>query len=104
LINELGIGAIEDSILALSDLLIDKLQRVGASIVSPREPAARSSIVTFTLGQGAGRDTELLGRLLDRRVLISQRYTAGVGGLRVSVHFFNNEEDVVQLADAVRKG
>ena len=61
----------------------------------------RSGIVTFTLGQGAARDTACLRRLLDRGILISQRYTAGVGGLRVSVHFFNNEDDVRQLAEAV---
>jgi selenocysteine lyase/cysteine desulfurase len=104
LINELGLDAIEEHILGLSDLLIEKLSRWGTTIVSPREPAARSGIVTCTLGDGPARDTELLGRLLDRKVLISQRYTAGVGGLRVSVHFFNNEEDVQQLTDAVRKG
>jgi selenocysteine lyase/cysteine desulfurase len=103
LINDLGIDAIEQYILRLSDELMHKLQRVGATIVSPREPAARSGIVTFTMGQGPPRDTELLGRLVERRILISQRYTAGVGGLRVSVHFYNNDEDVMQLVDAVRK-
>jgi selenocysteine lyase/cysteine desulfurase len=104
LTNGLGIDAIEDHILRLSDLLIDKLQGARATVVSPREPPARSSIVTFTLGQGAERDTLLLQHLLDQRLLISQRYTAGVGGLRVSVHFFNDEDDVRQLVDAIKKG
>jgi cysteine desulfurase/selenocysteine lyase len=104
LTNTLGVGVIEDHILRLGDLLIAKLQAARATVVSPREPGARSSIVTFTMGQGVARDTALLGRLLDRRILISQRYTAGVGGLRVSLHFFNNEDDVVQLVDGVRKG
>ena len=54
------------------------------------------------MDQGVERDTAMLQQLLDRKVLISQRYTAGVGGLRVSVHFFNNNDDVRQLADAVR--
>jgi cysteine desulfurase / selenocysteine lyase len=103
LTNELGMAAIEDHILRVSDLLIDRLQAARATVVSPREPGARSSIVTFTMGQGVERDTAVLQKLLDRRVLISQRYTAGVGGLRVSVHFFNNEDDVRQLIDALRK-
>jgi selenocysteine lyase/cysteine desulfurase len=34
--------------------------------------------------------------------LISQRYTAGVGGLRVSVHFFNNADDIDRLGAGVR--
>lgn len=102
LINELGIDVVEKHILQLSDCLISGLNSAGATVVSPLDPAARSSIVTFTLGQGPVRDTALLQKLLDRRILISQRYTAGVGGLRVSVHFFNNGEDVEQLLEAVK--
>jgi selenocysteine lyase/cysteine desulfurase len=101
LINELGIGAIEKHILDLTEILIDRLRSAGATVVSPPERAARSGIVTFTLGQGVSADTACLQRLLDRRILISQRYTAGVGGLRVSVHFFNNEEDIQRLVDVV---
>jgi selenocysteine lyase/cysteine desulfurase len=101
LINELGIEAIEEYVLGLGELLADRLRAAGAAVVSPTERAHRSGIVTFTLGEGAARDRACLARLLDRRILISQRYTAGVGGLRVSVHFFNNEDDVRQLADAV---
>jgi hypothetical protein len=39
--------------------------------------------------------------LRGRRILISQRYTAGLGGLRTSVHFFNNEDDIRQLCEEV---
>jgi selenocysteine lyase/cysteine desulfurase len=55
----------------------------------------------FTLGHGPERDTACLHRLLNRGILISQRYTAGIGGLRVSVHFFNNDDDVGRLCEAV---
>lgn len=101
LINEIGIKAIESYILGLTQNLRGRLSAAGAVVVSPSEPAARSSIVTFTMGQGPERDTALLNRLLERRILISQRYTAGVGGLRVSVHFFNNEDDIQALTQAV---
>lgn len=101
LINELGIAVIERHIQRLTDRLIDRLCSVGATVVSPPEPESRSSIVTFTLGQGPACDTACLKRLLDRRVWVSQRYTAGVGGLRVSVHFFNNEDDIRQLIEAL---
>jgi selenocysteine lyase/cysteine desulfurase len=104
LTNSLGIDAIQDHVLGLSDILIARLTAVHIEVVSPTEPSARSSIVTFTLGDGAARDAQLLQFLLDRGILISQRYTAGVGGLRVSVHYFNNEEDVKRLVDAVLKG
>jgi selenocysteine lyase/cysteine desulfurase len=101
LINELGPAAIEAHVRRLTDLLVAELPRAGARLVSPPEPEARSGIVTFTLGCGPGRDAAFLQKLRGRRVLISQRYTAGVGGLRVSVHFFNNDDDVRQLAGAV---
>jgi selenocysteine lyase/cysteine desulfurase len=103
LTNELGIAAIEEYILNLTGVLIDRLRAAGATVVSPPEREARSGIVTFTLGQGPAADTVSLKRLLDRRILISQRYTAGVGGLRVSVHFFNNEEDVRRLVEGLQR-
>jgi selenocysteine lyase/cysteine desulfurase len=103
LINQLGIAAIERFVLDLTDRLIDRMQAAGATLVSPPERAARSGIVTFTLGQGPERDRVALQTLVKQRILISQRYTAGVGGLRVSVHFFNNHEDVDRLSEAVRK-
>lgn len=103
LTNQLGIDAIERRILEVADVLIEALESAGARLVSPREAAARSSITTFTLGDGVVRDTELLKFLLGQRLLISQRYTANVGGLRVSVHFFNNEDDVRRLGAAVRQ-
>jgi len=103
LINELGRAAIETHILQLTELLFDRLRAAGATLVSVPEPAARSGIVSFTLGDGVERDRQCLQQLLDRRILVSQRYTAGIGGLRVSIHFFNSAEDVERLATAVRE-
>jgi selenocysteine lyase/cysteine desulfurase len=101
LINEVGTSAIEKYILNLTGELRDGLGAAGAHVVSPPESQARSGMVTFTRGQGPARDRACLQKLLERRILISQRYTAGVGGLRVSVHFFNNREDIGQLLDAL---
>jgi selenocysteine lyase/cysteine desulfurase len=103
LINELGMPAIETHIGQLTDVLIDSLRKAGKTVVSPDEQQARSGIVTFSLGQGPARDAACLNRLREQGILISQRYTAGVGGLRVSVHFFNNLEDVSRLVDAVAR-
>ena len=47
------------------------------------------------------RDAACLQHLLARHILISQRYTAGVGGLRVSLHFFNDLDDVGRLVSEV---
>jgi len=101
LINELGSRVIEDHIFRLTDLLMDGLLAAGRTVVSSTDRPARSGIVTFTCGQGPACDAASLQHLLDRGILISQRYTAGVGGLRVSVHFFNNDDDIHRLLDAL---
>ncbi|MCS6850830.1 MAG: aminotransferase class V-fold PLP-dependent enzyme [Gemmataceae bacterium] len=101
LINTLGIASIEAHIRRLTDQLLADLPAAGARVVSCPEPECRSGIVTFTLGGGPARDRACLDFLLARRILISQRYTQGVGGLRVSVHFFNTEDDLRQLVAAV---
>jgi cysteine desulfurase/selenocysteine lyase len=101
LVNQLGIAAIEEHVLRLSGQLIEGLRRRGASVVSPAGEGERSGIVTFTLGQGPERDRDCLHRLWKENVILSQRYTAGVGGLRASVHFYNNEEDVERLLGAL---
>lgn len=103
LINALGPEPIARHIHALTARLIDRLQAIGCHVVSPPREEERSGILSFTLGQGAERDRQVLHALWDRKVVISQRYTAGVGGLRVSVHFFNNADDIDQLLDAVRE-
>jgi selenocysteine lyase/cysteine desulfurase len=103
LLNTVGPEAIERHVLDLGDYLIEGLDRAGAVVVSPREGTLRSGIISFTLGDGVARDRALLQRLWDERVVISHRYTAGVGGLRVSVHLYNNREDIDRLLDAVRR-
>ncbi len=103
LINELGIDAISGYVLDLTEELLEGLRRAGTTVVTPPERASRSGIVTCTLGRGVAADTALLQQLLDRRILISQRFTAGVGGLRVSVHFFNNRDDIGRLTEAMRE-
>jgi selenocysteine lyase/cysteine desulfurase len=102
LLNEVGPEAIEGHVLGLGAELREGLRRAGAAVVSPDGPGECSGIVTFTLGQGVERDRAFLERLWDRGVIISQRYTAGVGGLRVSVHLYNDAGDVARLLEEVR--
>ena len=39
--------------------------------------------------------------LLAEGFSVSQRYTSGVGGVRVSIHYYNNEDDVDRLLGVV---
>jgi cysteine desulfurase / selenocysteine lyase len=101
IINQLGPAVIEAHVRLLTELLIDGLDRLPVKVVTPRDPACRSGIVTFGLGN-VGREAALIEHLLDRRIMVSHRYTSGVGGVRVSCHFFNTTNDVAQLLDETR--
>jgi len=97
LFNRTGARAIEDRVQRLVGRLIEGLDAEKFRLVSPRDLRSRSGIVVFTARGGSGQDGKILARLRERRVCISQRYTNRVGGLRASVHFFNNEADVDTL-------
>ncbi len=100
LINGLGTAAIAARIYKLTDHLIAGLRALGLAVVTPLAREHRSGIVTFSVGS-AKENVALMERLLDRRVLVSVRYTSRIGGVRVSCHFYNSVEDLDRLLNAV---
>jgi selenocysteine lyase/cysteine desulfurase len=76
---------------------------LGARIVSPEDHDARSGITIFNMFESPQEDLELLEALLARKIFMAQRYTSGIGGLRASTHFYNNEEDVEALLAALKE-
>jgi cysteine desulfurase/selenocysteine lyase len=96
LINEIGIENVGEHVLQLTDYLIDNLRQQGIAVVTPTDRRCRSGIVTFTLGD-AEDNLALVNFLQTNKVLVSERYTSGVGGVRVSCHFFNTQEDLALL-------
>jgi selenocysteine lyase/cysteine desulfurase len=98
LINSLGPDVIAGHILDLTEQLLEGLSRLPVRIVTPRDRPHRSGIVTFTLDNVA-QEAALIDRLLDARVMVSHRYTSGVGGVRASCHFFNAADDVARLLE-----
>lgn len=100
MINDLGPERIWDHILQLTDHLMRGLQILGIRVVTPAEREHRSGIVTFSVGDAA-QNIALMQRLLERKILVSVRYTSQVGGVRVSCHFFNSLADLDALLNAV---
>ncbi len=49
------------------------------------------------------KDRALLEELLARKIYLAQRYTSGIGGIRASTHFYNDEEDVDALLNAIEE-
>lgn len=101
MINDLGHETIETHIRRITDHLINGLKALPVRVVSPPSPANRSGIIVFDLGQGAAKNIELKEYLLDQKILTSVRYTSGVGGVRVSCHFYDTIEDIDRLLNAI---
>jgi selenocysteine lyase/cysteine desulfurase len=101
LIDQLGPDAIAEHIFGLTDRLIAGLDELGVEVVTPRERKNRSGIVTFSVGNAA-QNIGLTECLQGKKILVSVRYTSGVGGVRVSCHYFNSQEDIDRFLAEVK--
>lgn len=98
LFEDLGMPAIAAHNRSLGQLLVDGLRRRAPDVqlVTPRDPARRAAIVTFTLGDQA-RDEELVRRLDEQGIVVALRPR----GVRVSPHFYNSAAEVERLLSAL---
>lgn len=101
LIHSLGQQQIAEHIHSLTDYLIAGLRSLGLAIVTDFARAHRAGIVTFSAGSPQ-QNVALMERLAAQGILVSVRYTSGVGGVRVSCHFFNTRDDLDRLLAALR--
>jgi len=91
--NELGIDGIEKRVLGLSEYLIDGLKDLGLKVNTPHEKEKRAGIVTYTMDR-YDDNAASYEAMKKEGVMVAHRYTGGVGGIRVSPHFFNTEEEI----------
>lgn len=101
IVNRLGFDRIEAHVRDLTDRVIAGLQSLPVSLVTPLDPRHRSGIVTFGFESHVEREQALMEQLLDRDILVSLRYSSGVGGVRVSCHYFNSHDDIDRLLNAI---
>jgi selenocysteine lyase/cysteine desulfurase len=91
-----GESAIQDRILELVAQLDEALRAVGAVPRSVASPRNRSGILTFEVP--GVEPAEVRRRALAEQVVVSCRG----GGVRASVHAYNNSDDLTRLVDVVR--
>ncbi len=99
IVNELGIRNVEQHNIDLADYCAQRLREVGATLIThtdvPREN--RSSMIVFRFYKDLSEEMKLLEELHREGVYVAMRFTSYVGGIRVSCHYFNNEQDVDHL-------
>lgn len=113
---EIGPAHIEERIRTLRARLAEGLEGLGGDcegggvvgggprveVRSSAAPEEASGIITFGLSTGRPGELALGDRLADRGMIVCVRYTSGVGGVRVSPHYYNTDEDVDALVDMVK--
>lgn len=98
-VNEVGIRRAGERVWTLGDRLQDGLRRLPVRLETPFDRRNRAGILAFTFGSRE-RDAACAAFLQQRDVCVAQRYTAGTGGVRASVHYFNSDDDIDRLLAA----
>ena len=92
-VAETGVPAIEDHVRGLTGRLVDGLDELGATVVTPREAERRGPLVCV---RSADVDA-LVAALAAERIVTSSREDK----LRVALHLYNVDEDVDTLLEAL---
>ncbi|HWC13230.1 MAG TPA: aminotransferase class V-fold PLP-dependent enzyme [Actinomycetota bacterium] len=98
MIEEVGVPSIRGRNQELTRQIVERLSEMGLDLLSPEEDERRGGLVRFRVPGGVEGAKQVLRTLFERDVVLDQRGDA----LRVSPHFFNNEEDLEHAFNQLR--
>ena len=93
-----GIRQIETHNLSLSQYLYEELSRMGLNLQSSGNIRHMSSIVVFNIdglpGNSVAKERRLLQYLRERNIFVTLRCSTGIGGIRVSFHYYTKKQEI----------
>jgi selenocysteine lyase/cysteine desulfurase len=95
IIEEAGVGAIESHVSSLATRLIAGLDELGATVVTPHDPAQRGPLVCVR----SSDVSRLVEELAAERIVVSMRDD----NLRIALHLYNVEDDIDTVLAALAK-
>lgn len=95
LIQRIGSDDIMSRVLSLNRLLRDKLEELGFTVISPAGEDQLSGITVISVDEPG----QLVKKLREKGIFVAARGQ----GVRISVSFFNNEEDIFKLTEALKE-
>ncbi len=91
-----GVDKIEKRIMLLTDYLFEKLDELkNIEYITSRNKENRSGIVNARIQN----NVEIVRKLKEKNIIVSSRY----GGIRISPHFYNTEEDIDKLIELLKQ-
>ncbi len=97
LLLRVGVAALEQRLLELTDYLCDKVQTTALSVFSSRSPGERSGIVSLAAPGGTEQVRQLVKRCRQAGVIVNRR----AGRLRISPHAYNTAEEIDRLVQVL---
>jgi cysteine desulfurase/selenocysteine lyase len=94
ILNDVGIERIQDRVLKLGEVIIGEADKRKLTLLTPRAPQERGGNITV-----AGNFDPLIMRdfLREKGIMVNARG----GGLRISPHFYNSEEEIAACFDTL---
>ncbi|MEM2136938.1 MAG: aminotransferase class V-fold PLP-dependent enzyme [Candidatus Methanomethylicia archaeon] len=97
-INNIGIQRIERHNKMLKRRIVERAMENGFKILGYVEDEDEwSSITTINLGKGYEEEMNIVKELRGEGIQVSYRGSSGIGGIRISPHLYNDENDVEML-------
>ncbi len=94
LLSAVGIKNIEERVLSLNRFLTDRLTDSGWKVLSPIINESSRSAETLVEAEDPAR---VVAQLADQNIIVTRKPQ----GIRVATHFFNNEDDIERLIEAL---
>lgn len=94
-LSGLGVENIQARIFELNDYLLESLGAMGAATATPLERECRSGITVIKCRRAA----EAVEKLVRAGIMTSARGA----GIRISLHFYNNRQDIDRLISGMKK-
>ena len=105
LLTDYGMDRVEAHNRKLARKLYDGLSALGMHLSSPAEDKHMAPIITFSFSglenNDVTREKKLVQYLQEQNIFVSLRCSTGVGGVRVSVHYYTPEYYVDRFLEAV---
>lgn len=106
-LEQQGMENIQTHNLELSRYLYEELSCMGLNLQSSGETRHMSSIVVFNFdglpNHSVEKERRLLQYLRSKNIFVTLRCSTGIGGIRVSFHYYTAKEELDVLLSAVRE-